>query len=214
MNTLKISLEPLDKNRREILFKLKPFFKEKGVLAGGTALMLQLYHRRSYDYDLFFPFEISDNFLRLASRTFNSDIQVLINNHDELTFTTSNKIKISFIHFPFKRMYKTLEYKSVIISSYKDIASDKAYAIGRRPQYRDYVDLFTILKNKFPFKKVIEDAKEKFKGEFSEKLLLSQLVYFEDLEDFTIDFIGKEYSEEEIKNFFEKQIINYKKIIF
>jgi predicted nucleotidyltransferase component of viral defense system len=207
----KISLDPLDKNRKEILFKLKPFFLKGGVLAGGTALMLQIYYRKSYDFDLFFPFQLPEGFLRLASRIFNLDIQVLINNSGELTFTVSNKIKISFIYFPFKRKYKPLEHKSLVVSSYKDIASDKAYAIGRRPEYRDYIDLFIILNNKFPLSEIIEDTKEKFSGEFSEKLLLSQLTYFEDLKDFTIDFVQEEYKKEEIKNFFKKQVLNYKK---
>jgi len=207
----KISLDPLDKNSKEILFKLKPFFLKGGVLAGGTALMLQLYYRKSYDLDLFFPFQLPEDFLRLASRIFNLDIQVLINNSSELTFTVSNKIKISFIYFPFKRKYKPLEHKPLLVSSYKDIASDKAYAIGRRPEYRDYIDLFIILNNKFPLSEIIKDTKEKFRGEFSEKLLLSQLTYFEDLKDFTIDFVQEEYKKEEIKNFFKKQVLNYKR---
>lgn len=207
----KISLDPLDKNRKEILFKLNPFFLKGGVLAGGTALMLQLYYRKSYDFDLFFPFQLPEDFLRLASRIFNLDIQVLINNSGELTFTVSNKTKISLIYFPFKRKYKPLERKSLVVSSYKDIASDKAYTIGRRPEYRDYIDLFIILNNKFPLNEIIKDTKEKFSGEFSEKLLLSQLTYFEDLKDFTIDFVQEEYKKEEIKNFFKKQVLNYKR---
>lgn len=210
----KISLDPLNKNQKETLTGLTPFFKKKAVLAGGTALILQFYYRKSYDFDLFFPYQIPDNYLRLASKTFDSDIKVLINNIDELTFTISNEVKVSFIHYPFKRKYKPIEHRSIIISSYKDIASDKAYAIGRRPVYRDYVDLFIILKNKFSLKQIIEDAKEKFSGEFSEKLFLSQLIYFEDLKDLVIDFIGKEYKKEEIHKFFQKQITDYRNTVF
>lgn len=210
----KISLDPLNKNQTEIFAKLSPFFEKEGVLAGGTALMLQFFYRKSYDFDLFFPFQIPDNYLRLASKTFGRDIKVLINNTDELTFTIKNEVKVSFIYFPFKRKYRSLEYNSIIISSYKDIASDKAYAIGRRPAYRDYIDLFFIQKEKFPLNQIIEDAKEKFGGEFSEKLFLSQLVYFKDLEDFSIDFTGKKYKKEDVLNFFQQQITNYKNAIF
>ena len=39
----KISLDPLDKSRKEVLFKLNPFFKKGAILAGGTALMLQFF---------------------------------------------------------------------------------------------------------------------------------------------------------------------------
>src|SRR4030042_4281828 len=151
----KVSLNVLSKKEEDILCGLKDFFKIDGILSGGTALMLQLPFRKSYDFDLFFPYEIPDNFLRKASKIFNSNIKVLVNNIDELTFITDGKIKISFIYFPFKRKYKIISLDSVNISSYKDIASDKAYAIGRRPEYRDYVDLFIILKNDFDLEQII-----------------------------------------------------------
>jgi len=47
-----ISLEVLNKDEQENLFKLSPFFKDGGYLAGGTALMLQLYFNflKNYSY--------------------------------------------------------------------------------------------------------------------------------------------------------------------
>ena len=207
---LKISLNPLSEAEKAILFSLIPFFKQKGLLSGGTSLMLQIPFRKSYDFDLFFPFEIPTSFIRKAAGIFNSKIEVLINTPDELTFIANNQIKISFIFFPFKRKYKPASTENFIsLSSYKDIASDKAYAIGRRPEYRDYIDLFVILKNGFSLKRVIVDAKEKFAGEFSEKLFLSQLIYFEDLKDFTVELIKEKYSVDEIKSFCKQAVINY-----
>jgi len=205
-NISKISLDSLDKEKREDLLKLSHFFKEKGILCGGTALMLQLSHRKSFDFDIFFPFSIPKDFLRKVSRIFGPNIQVLIDNVNELTFQTPKKTKISFVHFPFPRIYQILKIDSILISSWKDIASDKAYTIGRRPQYRDYVDLFFILEKGFPLKKIIRDAKKKFRGEFSEKLFLSQLPYLEDIKEFTIDFIRKVVEPKEIQKFFEKEI--------
>jgi len=202
----KVSLNVLSKTEKDVLFDLKDFFKVNGILSGGTALMLQLPFRKSYDFDLFFPYKIPDNFLRKVSKIFNSNIKVLINNIDELTFIASGQIKISFIYFPFKRKYRPVLSDSIVLSSFKDIASDKAYAIGRRPEYRDYVDLFIVLKNDFNLRQTILDAKEKFKGEFSEKLFLSQLVYFEDLKDFTVEFIKEEYNTDEIKDFLKRAV--------
>lgn len=202
----KISLEVLSKKEQEDLFKLLKFFEEGGSLAGGTSLMLQLYFRRSYDFDIFFNYEIPEKFLRNASEIFSKSIKVLINSKDELTFVSTNKVRISFVYFPFKRKYKIIDYKSIKISDIKDIASDKAYAIGRRPQYRDYVDLFFIIKSGFGLGQIIKDSKEKFGGEFSEKLFLSQLVYFEDISDYTIEFTKNIISKDKIKYFFENQI--------
>src|SRR3990172_59274 len=103
---LKISLNPLNEAEKGILFSLTPFFKQKGLLSGGTSLMLQIPFRKSYGFDLFFPFEIPLSFPRKAASIFNSKIEVLINTSDELTFTAHNQTKVSFIFFPFKRKYK------------------------------------------------------------------------------------------------------------
>ena len=84
----KVFLNVLNKEEKETLFSLKDFFKTDGVLSDGTALMLQLPFRRSYDFDLFFPYEIPDNFLRKVSKI-DSNVRVLINNFDELTFILS-----------------------------------------------------------------------------------------------------------------------------
>lgn len=205
-NISKISLDILDKEKKEDLLRIPSLFQEKGILCGGTALMIQLYHRKSYDFDIFFPFSIPKNFLRKVSKIFGSNIQVLIDNTDELTFLTPKKTKISLVYFPFSRLYKSLKINSVLISLWKDIASDKAYTIGRRPQYRDYVDLFFILKKGFFLQKIIKDAKKKFKGEFSEKLFLSQLCYLKDIKDFSIEFTKEKVTRDQLQKFFQKEI--------
>ncbi|OIO50907.1 MAG: hypothetical protein AUJ43_00305 [Parcubacteria group bacterium CG1_02_44_31] len=208
-NILPISLELLDKEKKEDLHKLSPFFKQGGVLAGGTALMFQLGHRRSYDFDIFFPFSIPGKFLRKVSEIFGRNFQVLMDNSDNLTFSTPKGTKVTLVYFPFPRLYPLLENDFLAVSSWKDIASDKAYAIGRRPQYRDYIDLFFILKKGFSLKQTIKDAEKKFGGEFSEKLFLSQLSYLKDVKDFSIEFLKEKVNLEELEKFFLKQVKNY-----
>ena len=204
----RVSLNILSETEKEVLLSLKPFFEQNGLLSGGTALMLQRPLRKSYDFDLFFPFEITESFLKKTSKVFNSKIEVLINNPDEMTFIALEQIKVSLIFFPYKRKHEPIIINDyIVLSSFKDIASDKAYVIGRRPEYRDYVDLFIILKNDFTLKQTILDAKEKFGGEFSEKLFLSQLLYFEDLKDFTVELIGERYSVDEVRSFFNKLLL-------
>jgi len=65
--------------------------------------MLQHSFRKSYDLDLFFPYHIPESFLRLASDIFNSEIDVIIDNRDELTFIADDRVKVSLIYFPFIR---------------------------------------------------------------------------------------------------------------
>jgi len=134
---------------------------------------------------------------------------VLMDNSDNLTFSTPKGTKVTLVYFPFSRLYPLLENDFLAVSSWKDIASDKAYAIGRRPQYRDYIDLFFILKKGFSLKQTIKDAEKKFGGEFSEKLFLSQLSYLKDVKDFSIEFLKEKVNLEELEKFFLKQVKNY-----
>ncbi len=97
-----------------------------------------------------------------------------------------------------------MDYLSIF--DWHDIALDKAHTTYRRGQWRDYIDLFFILKSGFSLKDIIKQSTKKFGDSFSEKLFLAQLVYFDDLEDFTIDFFDKKYSQKEIKTFFEKEV--------
>jgi len=67
------------------------------------------------------------------------------------------------------------------------------------------------MKSGFGLDKIIRDSREKFGGEFSEKLFLSQLVYYEDISDYTIEFTGYFIDKDDVKSFFEDQIRQYYK---
>jgi hypothetical protein len=60
------------------------------------------------------------------------------------------------------------------------IAAMKAFALGRRAKWKDYVDLFFIFKT-YTLKQVVGKASAIFGSEFDEKLFREQLTYFEDL---------------------------------
>lgn len=59
-----IYLDLLNAERRKLFLKLKPLVKQGAVLAGGTALSLQIKHRYSFDVDLFFL--LKDKHINLA----------------------------------------------------------------------------------------------------------------------------------------------------
>jgi len=88
-------------------------------------------------------------------------------------------------------------------------AINKAYSIGHRPAWRDYVDIFFILKKGVRLETIIREAKKRFEGKFDEKLFLEQLVYIKDIQDFSTSFISKSYTSGEIKKFFEKETERY-----
>ncbi|KKU76273.1 MAG: hypothetical protein UY03_C0040G0001, partial [Parcubacteria group bacterium GW2011_GWA2_47_64] len=77
----------------------------------------------------------------------------------------------------------------------------KAYALGRRAKWKDYVDMHFILKNFHGMAEIIKTAKEIFSSEFNEKIFRAQLAYFEDI-DYTEKVVyrkGFEVDDEVIK---------------
>lgn len=208
-NTLKPRLELLPKTAREIFLDLVNFAPQ-GILGGGTAIMLLLAHRRSFDLDVFLAKPIPKRLLSQLKSTYKNRLErPLIDTGDELSVVISPQTKVSFIFFPFKALHPTVKTDSIDIYSLEDLASNKAYVIGRRGAWRDYVDLFFLLKYGVDFPKVITEAKKRFGGAFSEKLFLEQLTYFDDLTDLTVDYLGESYQPNEIQDYFKKLVSNF-----
>lgn len=208
---LKIHLEILDKQRQETFAKLVAF-KNDGCLAGGTALSLQINHRRSVDFDIFLPKPIPQQFFHRVTEVFGKDTKAKLNTSDLLLIETPQKIDVHFVFFWYKRLFSTIKTPSVDLEAVGDIAANKAHTLGRRAVWRDYADLFFLLKNKqTALEKIIKDAKKKFGGEFVETQFLEQLCYFKDLTVSPIEWIGISYSPEEIKSFLGKQVEEYLK---
>lgn len=89
----------------------------------------------------------------------------------------------------------------------------KAYAIGRRPTYRDYVDLYFLLKtNTVTIECILDKAMQKFviDGEmvFSKKMFLEQLSYTGDIEDketILATIIGEKLTSREIEQYLKQK---------
>ena len=91
------------------------------------------------------------------------------------------------------------------LASVRDIASMKAYTLGRRRSFKDYVDLYVILKNDIaPISEIITDAEKKYGEAFNDRLFLEQLLSPEDIEDEPIAWLIDEVSKKEMVVFLEK----------
>ncbi len=210
-NILKLHPGLLDKKRLEVLQKLTPFTLDF-VLGGGTALTLQLAHRKSFDFDFFSPSPISKKLLEKLSRVLPIE-NISINTPDELTFFTTSKIKITFLYYPFKPLFGHINASGELrLFTIKEIALQKAYTIGRRGEYRDYFDLYTILKDGYTnLHELVTGGKQVYNGAFDEKLFLEQLVYYGDLLNFEVIPISKTSLPlpNEIKQYFEQLVKAY-----
>ena len=61
----------------------------------------------------------------------------------------------------------------------------------------------------FLINKIIELTKEKFGGEFNEKLFLGQLTFFEDIKIVETAFLKEKYNDLEIKSYLQEQVRGY-----
>lgn len=111
-----------------------------------------------------------------------------------------------------KNLLPLIKTNSLSLSSIEDIAANKAFTIGQRGAWRDYVDLFTLLKNRvFSLEKIIQLAKKKYHPEFSDRQFLEQLCYFGDIANFKITYLKNQSHEtKEIQNFLLAEVKKYK----
>jgi len=199
--------EFLNKNQKEI-FESLTIFRKEAALAGGTALCLQIGHRYSFDFDLFFERELKRKDILKLKKVIQIK-EITFNTKEQINIITNNDIRITLLFYPFKAVFKKVETPFLPLFSVKDIALDKSYTIGQRAVWRDYVDLFFLLKKGYiTISKILKLAPEKFNFEFSERLFLEQLVYFKDLEIIKISFAHESVSSNEIKNFFITEVKN------
>lgn len=205
-----IHLDLLDK-KQKLAFKKLKIFRRSAVLAGGTALSLQIAHRYSFDFDLFLERKITrQDFLKLTENFRIKEAK--INTSDQLTVITAEGIGITLVHYYFKPLFQKIMTSFLPLESVKDIAADKAFTIGRRAVWRDYVDLFFILKRGYiDIFDLVKLSQKKFGLEFNPKLFLEQLIFFEDLEVTKTFFIKEKFSAPEIQEFLKKEVIRYTK---
>lgn len=189
-----------------VLFPLLPQF-DGFLLAGGTALALQIGHRISVDLDFFSEEEIPKELLPKVQRVFsNRTIEPSINNPDELTVFVDT-MKITFLRYPFPSVDVSLTLGGLTVLSVKEIAATKAYTISRRGAYKDYVDLYFILSEKHAaLGEIIELAEKKFGPEFNSRLFLEQLIFLDDIEDMEIQFLKTPVTRPELIVYFKERI--------
>ncbi len=205
----KLYLDILDDQRKRILIKLKAFEKE-WVLAGGTALALQIGHRKSIDFDLFSSKPISRTLYRLVCDVFQESPVKLVDSEDQLTLTLASGIELTFLYYWFPFQFPTISTESIKIADIRDIAADKACTLGKQNVWRDYVDLYVFFKDKHvTIDELVSIAEKKFGNEFSSKLFLEQLSYTDDIRDSAVSFVSRTETADEMKRFLEQTAIAY-----
>lgn len=181
-------------------------------LVGGTALALQIGHRVSVDFDMFCDKEIDKKLFIKVKKIFSDHkIKPAVNNIDELTLFIDD-IKTTFFNYQYKPRLKLLKYEGVRVLDKKEIAASKAFTIGKRGAYKDYVDLYFLLSgNHVTLQEIIDLANKKYKHDFNDRLFLEQLVYLDDVAEAEILFLVSAVNKKKLISFFKKEIEKWKK---
>ncbi len=174
-------------------------------LVGGTALALQLGHRRSLDFDLACykqvrPFDIERKLLSLGF----SIQSVFTASSDDFSVLIEGT-RVTFFSFPFDIDHNiTWEKGQITLPGLIELGAMKAYALSRRSKWKDYVDLYFLFNFKITLHQLIEKAKEIFLSHFNSKLFREQLCYFEDIDHSeTVEYIDYAPQDREIKEFLQ-----------
>lgn len=187
---------------QENLFPMIRNFGEKYYLAGGTAIALQIGHRRSIDFDLFSDRQLDTNktiaVIKREGYKIDATLEVT---PEELTIVIEG-VKVTFLEYPFKIKPVTMLDDIIAMPDLLSLAAMKAYTLGRRSKWKDYVDIYFISKGHFSIKKISDKAKEIFEGGFNERLFREQLCYYEDI-NFSekIEYVKDSVNDEGIKEF-------------
>ena len=191
--------EVLTKEQITLLPLIKRSNKNFG-LVGGTATALHIGHRESIDFDLFSLEEFDNLNIRKVILKKQKIDRVIVDKTGEYTLLINN-VKITFYHYPFEIDYSRKLDDIIKLPDLLTLAAMKAYALGRRAKWKDYVDLYFVMKDYYKLKEIAKRAKIIFGHEFNEKLLRSQLPYFKDI-DYSEEIIfkkGFEVSNEKVK---------------
>jgi len=184
-------------------------FRKEFYLVGGTAIALHIGHRRSIDFDLF-------KFNPLRPKKIIETISgfeypyVVTRRVTEQLNATVHDVKFTFFQYPFEINAAEKLDDILRLPTLLDLAAMKAYAMGRRSKWKDYVDLYFLIKDYYTVSQISDRSTDIFGQLFSEKLFRAQMSYFEDI-DFSepVEFLGEPIPENTIKDFLTAKAIDF-----
>ncbi|MCS7151440.1 MAG: nucleotidyl transferase AbiEii/AbiGii toxin family protein [Endomicrobia bacterium] len=185
-------------------------FIDDFYLAGGTGLALQLFHRRSVDFDFFSQkntlYTQQRNEIKRYLRQ-KGNIKI-IQDKDNTLDLLFNSIQLSFFYYNFTLVKPLVKINKINVASIEDIGLMKLSSIISRGSKKDFIDLYFICQ-KIPLKELVKYSKKKYK-EFYDfiSVAVKSLTYFFDAEDEKMPLMLKKISWQEIKNFFIKETKN------
>ncbi len=196
--------EILTAEQRALLPLVAQFRNEFG-LVGGTAVALHIGHRESVDFDLFSRKEFGNLSLRRRIEKIRPISQIIVNKKSEFTFMIGG-VKFTFFQYPFEIDFSEIFENALRMPKLLTLAAMKAYALGQRAKWKDYVDMYFVMRDFHSLAEIISEAENIFDKSFNAKLIRQQLSYFNDInyEETVVYKPAFEVPDEEIKRALEE----------
>jgi hypothetical protein len=176
-------------------------FQRSFYMVGGTAIALHIGHRRSIDFDLFTFTNLNKS--RIRGKLIHIPFKQIpiFEDFDQLHLLINN-VKLTFFSYPYSVFHPVKVGSYITIPSLLSLAAMKAFTLGRRAKWKDYVDLYFIIHDYYTIEEISLEAKKIFNHNFSEKLFRQQLAFHKDI-DYTesIEYLVQPVPDDEIKNF-------------
>lgn len=174
--------EALGKAQHRVLRKLGPLVTGWGFyLTGGTALALQLGHRRSVDLDWFTPGRLEDPLrlaeeLRAAAVAFRTEQVASGTLHGVVA-----GVRISLLEYRYSLLKPLVPLPAFVcrLAARADLAAMKLAAVAARGAKRDFVDIYALGRSGLSLRRMLAWYQRKYSVTDIAHVLYS-LCYFED----------------------------------
>jgi len=183
--------------------KIKEFSNLR--LVGGTALALQIGHRKSIDLD-FFGLINSENIEITAKLEKIGKVKILKTSKNINIYAVDN-IKVDFVNYHYQWLEKPNIEDNLLLSSIKDIAAMKLAAITGRGTKKDFIDLYFLLQH-YTLNEMLDFYVQKFPSG-SVFLVIKSLSYFADANKDEHPEMLKPISWGDVKSFLENRLKVY-----
>jgi len=180
-------------------------FLDKYVLVGGSALSMHLCHRKSEDLD-FFTYEDSFDKKAIFAYIQSFKNKEILNQTEEQVDVLLDGVKVTFFNARWKFL-QPMKIQKFNLSSLEAIAAMKINVLFLRAKYRDYYDIYFLVKNGMGLKKMFKHSLDVLDG-INFKLFSVALLYTDDIEDDAIEYLEPKevLSKEKIRVYFEERL--------
>jgi len=175
------------------------------VLVGGSALTLHLCHRKSEDLD-FFTYEDRFDREKIIKYLEHFEKKEILNQTDEQTDLLLDGVKVTFFNAKWSFL-KPSNKDKFHLASIESIAAMKVNVLFLRAKFRDYYDLYFLVKNVMGIRTMYQHSLKILEG-INFKLFAVALVYVDDIEDDDIGYLDpvEKLDKIKIRDFFQERL--------